>query len=469
MSEDSAPTGSRLRIEEYGVEPVPHAEQTAGWRDLFAINFTFFVNPVMYVLGALAVVDGGLPLWWAIAAMVVGQALAYLLLCVIAQPGVDYGITGQVQMRAHFGYWGSRLLTSPYRVIAATYWFAAQSLTGALGIQALYGAMTGNDVRLVPVAVCLGIVHAILAVLGFDVMRWMLRVVLPVSLGLTAVLIGLFLVTDDPDYAVARVFDSPDQALTWTGFATYVTVMCGASLTLVANISDFCRYTPARRDMQVGLAASALAAAVVTTFVGGYAAVATGETNPFVAVAELVSNDLVLLVLVAAIVIQGLAANVTNVYTGGLSLVNSVPRLGRLWATIAVAVIAVALSAFPDLIEGAQKWITYLGNLGAPLAGVVLADYLVVKRQRLDVGGLFDPGGPYRYWGGLNVAAILAVAIGAAVYFVVPDASVKVLVGAAVGWIAYLALAAAARVVRAPRVVAEAVESASGGPHSDRI
>jgi NCS1 family nucleobase:cation symporter-1 len=469
VSEDSAPTGGRLRVEEYGVEPVPPAEQTAGWRDLFAINFTFFVNPVMYVLGALAVVDGGLPLWWAVAAMVVGQALAYAMLCVIAQPGVDYGITGQVQMRAHFGYWGSRLLTSPYRVIAATYWFAAQSLVGALGIQALYGAMTGNHIRLVPVAVCLGIVHAILAVLGFDVMRWMLRVVLPVSLGMTALLIGLFLITDDADYAVARVFDSPDQQFTWTGYATYVTVMCGASLTLVANVADFCRYTPTRRDMRIGLAASALAAAVVTTFVGGYAAVATGETNPFVAVAELVSNDVVLLVLVAAIVIQGLAANVTNVYTGGLSLVNSAPPLGRLWATIIVAAISVTLSAFPDLIEGAQKWITYLGNLGAPLAGAVLADYLVLKRQRLDVDGLFDPHGPYRYWRGLNVAAITAVAIGAAVYFAVPASWVKVLAGVAVGWVAYLALAAAARALDTPRVAEEAAEAASGGPHSDRI
>ncbi len=40
---------------------------TTGWRDLFAINFTFFLNPVMYVLGAFAVVAGGLPLWWAVA------------------------------------------------------------------------------------------------------------------------------------------------------------------------------------------------------------------------------------------------------------------------------------------------------------------------------------------------------------------------------------------------------------------
>ena len=64
-------------VEEYGVEPIPQELKTAGWRDLFAINFTFFLNPVMYVLGALAVVDGGLPLWWAVLAMVVGQALVF--------------------------------------------------------------------------------------------------------------------------------------------------------------------------------------------------------------------------------------------------------------------------------------------------------------------------------------------------------------------------------------------------------
>ena len=63
-------------VEEYGVEPIPAELRTTRWRDLFAINFTFFLNPVMYVLGALAVVVGGLPLPWAIAAMVLGQASA---------------------------------------------------------------------------------------------------------------------------------------------------------------------------------------------------------------------------------------------------------------------------------------------------------------------------------------------------------------------------------------------------------
>jgi purine-cytosine permease-like protein len=224
--------------------------------------------------------------------------------------------------------------------------------------------------------------------------------------------------------------------------------MCGASLTLVGNVADFCRYTPTRRDMRIGLAASAIAAAVVTTFVGGYAAAATGETNPFIAVAELVSSDVLLACLLAAIVVQGLAANITNVYTAGLSLVNTLPRLGRLWATVAAAAAAVALSGFPDFVDHAQRWITHLGNLGAPLTGVVLADYLFLQRQRIDVPALFDPHGRYRYLRGVNLTAVTAVAVGVSVYYIVPQSWIKVVWGVAVGGIVYLGLAG----LRAPSI-----------------
>ena len=173
-------------VEEYGVEPIPHELRTVGWRDLFAINFTFFLNPVMYVLGALAVVAGGLPLGWAIVAMVLGQALAFACLVPSQRPGVDYGLPGQVAMRATFGFWGARLLTSPYRVVAATYWFAAQALAGALGLQAVVEAMAGTA-RSCRSRSRSALFHATLAVLGFDVMRYVLRVVLPLSLALTGV------------------------------------------------------------------------------------------------------------------------------------------------------------------------------------------------------------------------------------------------------------------------------------------
>jgi purine-cytosine permease-like protein len=345
-------------------------------------------------------------------------------------------------MRSMLGFWGARLLSSPYRVIAATYWFAAQALTAGLGAQAIIEAMTGHHLRLVPLALFFAVVHATFAVLGFDVMRWLLRVVLPVSLVFSGILVALYLTTDDPEYAVGHVLASPEQTFTWTGFATYVTVMCGASLTLVTNVADFCRYTPTRRDMRIGLVASALTAAVVTTFIGGYAAVATGEVNPFVAVSDLTSSEVLLALLLLAIVVQGLAANITNVYTAGLSVVNTVPRLGRVWATVAAAGAAVTLSAFPDFVNHAQRWITHLGNLAAPLTGVILADYLFVKRQHIDVPELFDPQGRYRYLNGVNATAILAIAGGAAVYYAVPQSWVKVVWGVAAGAALYMALRA---------------------------
>jgi hypothetical protein len=149
--------------------------------------------------------------------------------------------------------------------------------------------------------------------------------------------------------------------------------------------------------------------------------------------------------LLLAIVVLTFAANVTNVYTGGLSLVSSLPALGRVLATVVVGLAAVVLSGFPSLIEEAQSWITHLGNIAAPLTGVVLADYLVRQGGRIDVGALFDPEGRYRYVRGVNVEAIAAVAGGIGVYYAVPDAWVKVAWGAGAGAAGYLVLTSVAR------------------------
>jgi NCS1 family nucleobase:cation symporter-1 len=426
-------------VEEYGVEPIPAELRTTGWRDLFAINFTFFLNPVMYVLGAIAVAGFGLPLWWAVLAMVLGQALAYAVMIPIAEVGVDYGLTGQVAARASLGFWGARLLSSPYRVVAGTYWFAAQAIAAAYAIQAVVQAIGGGKPPLVPVALGVAVFHATLAVLGFDVMRWLLRVVLPISLVFVGVIVSLYASTDKPKFEVGRVFDSPDQHLTWVGFAGAVTLMAGSTLTLVTSVADFCRYTPTRRDVRVGLMGSAITAVLVDTFIGGYAAAATGERNPFVAVADLTGSKALLAILLVAIVVQGISANIVNVYTAGLSLVNSVPILGRLRATILVAAAAIGLSAAPDVIDSAQRWIVHLGNVAAPLAAVMLVDYVVVKRRRIEVSALFDPNGPYRYLSGVNVPAIVAVAAGVGFYYTLPHSWLKIAWGIGAAALVYLA------------------------------
>src|SRR5262245_17003425 len=243
----------------------------------------------MYVLGAIAVAGFGLPLWWAIVAMVLGQAIAYAVMVPIAEVGVDYGLTGQVAARATLGFWGARLLSSPYRVIAATYWFAAQAIAAGYAIQAIVQAMGAGKPPLVPIALAVAAFHATLAVLGFGGLPGLLRVVLPIWLGFVGVMVTVYLSTDDPQFDVGRVFDSPDQHLTWVGFAGAVTLMAGSSLTLVTSAADFCRYTPTRRDVRIGLVSSALAAVAIDTLIGGYAGAAAGQAHPLLAVADCTS------------------------------------------------------------------------------------------------------------------------------------------------------------------------------------
>lgn len=434
-------------VEEFGVEPIPAELRTVGWRELFAINFAFYLSPLMYVFGALAVTAGGLPLWWAVASMTTGQAIAFACLVPIARAGVDYGLPGQVALRASLGYWGARLGSSPYRVVAATYWFAAQALAGALGLQALVEGLSGTHLRLVPTALVFALVQASLAVLGFDVMRFVIRVVMPAALAFTGIIVGLYLSSGDPRYDVSRVFSSPHQHFTWLGFATFATVSGGSALTYVTNIADFCRYTPTRRDMTIGLWASGLIGVIVPVWVGAYAAVATGRQNPFLAAVDLTHSKALLVVLILCLVIQTTSVNITNVYTAGLSLVNSVPRLGRLRATALTAAAAVALSAFPDFVQHAQRWLVHLGNVAAPLAGVLVADYVLLKRSRIHVAGLFDPDGPYRYLNGVNALAFVSIGGGVAVYYALPQTWLKVAWGIGVGALIYLALVALQRAI----------------------
>src|SRR5207244_753972 len=135
-----------------------------------------------------------------------------------------------------------------------------------------------------------------------------------------------------------------------------------------------------------------------------------------------------------------IAANITNAYTAGPSLANAWPALGRFRATVAVSALAVALSGLPDFVNHAQRWIVHLGNVAAPLAGVVLVDYVVRKRRRIDVAALFDPAGIYRYVNGVNVAAVAAVAGGVGTYYAVPHSWVMLAWGIYAGGAGYLAL-----------------------------
>jgi NCS1 family nucleobase:cation symporter-1 len=84
-------------------------------------------------------------------------------------------------------------------------------------------------------------------------------------------------------------------------------------------------------------------------------------------------------------------------------------RLGGLVAAL------IGISIFPwKLLDQYQTWlIGYSGLLGA-VAGVIVCDYVVIRRARLDLAGLYAVDGRYAYTGGVNRRAVVALVAGIA-------------------------------------------------------
>jgi NCS1 family nucleobase:cation symporter-1 len=88
-------------------------------------------------------------------------------------------------------------------------------------------------------------------------------------------------------------------------------------------------------------------------------------------------------------------------------------RIGALiTAIVGVLIQPWKLIALPE--DYIFRWlIAYSALLGA-VAGVLIADYYLMRHMRLDVDGLYRRDGPYWYTGGFNLRALIALAAGIA-------------------------------------------------------
>ena len=67
-----------------------------------------------------------------------------------------------------------------------------------------------------------------------------------------------------------------------------------------------------------------------------------------------------------------------------------------------------------DPSEYIFKWLVAYSALLGAVGGILIADYFVLRKTRLDLHGLYHRGGLYWYTGGFNLAALFALAVGIA-------------------------------------------------------
>ncbi|KAK5999702.1 hypothetical protein QM012_005108 [Aureobasidium pullulans] len=104
------------------------------------------------------------------------------------------------------------------------------------------------------------------------------------------------------------------------------------------------------------------------------------------------------------------SANVISVSNDLASLFPKYINLRR--AALLATLVAGWIMVPWKIITGASSLINFMASLGiflAPIIGISIADYWVVKHRRVDVAGLYRPIGRYYYVAGVNWRAMLAM------------------------------------------------------------
>ncbi len=418
-------------VEQFGIEPVPTEMKNVKWFDIFSIIFGFALNPGSMLVGGLAVVSG-LSFLGAVGAITSGVLLATIAYTIMATVGVDFGLPGQVSTRMAYGLRGAKWVPSFLRTIASTYWFAYQTVAGSLAVVAILDRWTGTSHSLVAISVGFAVLQAVVAIIGYDSLKNLSRMALPLKIVILCLVLVLMATHDDPHFAPSHALHyagKPEAG--WLLFVTWLNVVLSGTLTMVTDSADFCRYTRSRVDMWWGTLLGKVGGGCFAAVLGAYGAAATmGKTaNVFAVVSSPDVGHFILLLFPIVIALDNWTINVLNLYTGGLSLSNMFERLGRFWTTVIISGLGIALSATPSVVSGYTTYVGMLGNVFSPIAGVLIADYLFVKRMKIDLVALFEANGPYWYWQGVNPIAVLWTALGFLAYmFVIPAEWIKAVV-----------------------------------------
>ena len=128
---------------------------------------------------------------------------------------------------------------------------------------------------------------------------------------------------------------------------------------------------------------------------------------------------IIALIFVAA---ANLGTAVAGVYASAIGL-RHFPGLDRVrWPALLLITIAPVVLVgliIPELFfANFGSFLAFIGMAFAPLCGIQIADYFFLRGRRIDIRAMFvgGEGTAYRFWGGFNPAALLAMAGGCCTY-----------------------------------------------------
>jgi NCS1 family nucleobase:cation symporter-1 len=435
--------------------PVPAAGRTWTTYNFAAlwISMAHCIPTYMLAGGLLAV---GMNWWQALLTIGLGNLIVLCPILLNAHPGTKYGIPFPVLARASFGTSGANL-PAVLRAIVACGWFGIQTFIGGEAVKSFIVATwpgfahLGGDLSFaglsVPSAITFFIFWAaniLIIYRGMNAVRVFENWAAPIVLVLALVLLvwavgragGL-----GPMMTQPSKFHSLGEF--WPVFVPSLTGMVGFWATLSLNIPDFTRFGRGQREQMLGqvlglpttmVAFSALGVMITSATQAILSGVRVdllfdpvfvlsmltsphgppGLDAPLIASAG--TRLAVALLAVAGVLIATVSVNIAaNVVSPANDFANLAPRrISFRTGGLITGVVGILMMPW-KLMASANayifNWLIGYSALLGPIAGIMIADYFVLRRRELDVPDLYRREGRY---GRVNPVAIVALVTGVA-------------------------------------------------------
>ncbi|RXH56457.1 NCS1 family nucleobase:cation symporter-1 [Granulicella sibirica] len=413
------------RLYNEDLAPTTSAHRTWGTYNYIALWFSMSMEVTTYML-ASSLIAGGMNWKQAVFTILLGNLIVLVPMILNAHAGAKYGIPFPVFVRASFGTRGANL-PAILRALVACGWFGIQSWLGGQAIAAMIAVLWPHTAAMPSVlwASFLGFWLLNMAVVwrGVESIRFLQGFSAPFMLVMSLTL--LFWMVHKaggfgPMLSAPSKFTSTGSFLHF--FFPSLTAMVGYWATLSLNIPDFTRYAKSQDSQVVGQAFGLPVAMTLYSFIGiactSASVVIFGEPvwSPITLLGRFHQPGVAFLALIT-VLIATLNVNIgANVVSPSNDFSNLNPRLisfrtgGLITGFLGLAMMPWKLMAtFGSYIFG---WLVGYSGLLGPVAGIMVADYFLIRGTKLNVVSLYHRGGEYEYSKGINPRAIVALVVG---------------------------------------------------------
>ena len=408
--------------------PTPPHARTWSTYNIAALWIGMSVVITTYTL-ASGLMQQGMTWWQALATILLGNTIVLIPMVLNAHAGTKYGISFPVMCRASFGVFGANI-PALLRAAVACGWFGIQTWIGGLALSALITAAWPAWAD-VPGATWIAfgafwLVQVLIILRGTEGVKRLESLAAPLLLAGGAALLVWAIREGGGLGPVLRNSErlGGDVANFWVVFPAGLTASVGYWATLSLNIPDFTRYARSQRSQMLGQALGLPTTMTAFAFIGVAVTAATmvifGEAiwDPVELIARIGTPPVIIggaLVVVIAQISTNMAANVVSPANDFSNLAPR--RISFVTGGLITAVIGILIMPwrlYSDAAAYIFTWLIGYSSLMGALGGILIADYWVLRGQRLSVTDLFRTHGRYRYFAGFNLRALLALALAVA-------------------------------------------------------